>query len=371
MLAELTTHPIAESRLPTVDFDQLGFGNVFSDHMFTMDYSDGRWHSPTIKPYGPLQIDPAAASIHYGQSVFEGLKAFRGADGKIRLFRPDMNAKRLNGSCRRLCIPIVDRAGFVEAVRRLVWLDRNWIPSVRGQSLYIRPLIFGTEPHLDVRPSENFKLVVMTAPVRTYYMSNTVGIALKVQDVFTRAAPGGTGFAKTAGNYGASLFPGHQARTEGYDQALWLDGAEHRYIEEVGQMNIFFRLRDRVITPALRGTILPGVTRDSVIQLLADKGVTVEERLIEIDEIVAAAKSGDLLEAFGCGTAAVVMPISRIGYKDREIEINSSINERLTAALYDEITAIQFGEIEDRHDWTVLVDERRVAGQNAAVPEPG
>ena len=356
MLSDLTIQKVARSRLPDVDFDHLGFGNVFSDHMFTLDYTNGAWRNPQILPYGPIALDPATASIHYGQSIFEGLKAFRGNDAVIRIFRPDMNAKRLNGSCQRLCIPIIDRALFVEAVRRLVQIDHAWIPSLRGQSLYIRPLVFGTEPHLDVRPSEKFKLVIMTAPVRTYYMNNSTGVALKVQEKFTRAAPGGTGFAKTAGNYGASLLPGHLAREQGFDQALWLDGAEHRYIEEVGQMNIFFRLRDKIITPELRGTILPGVTRDSVITLLRDQGYVVEERLIDVAEIISAIRTGELQEAFGAGTAAVVMPVSRIGYQDEVFDIGNGIAGELTQKLYQDITAIQYGEIEDRYGWTIIVE---------------
>lgn len=361
MLNDLTVRRITESRLSTVDYNHLGFGDVFSDHMFTLDYREGGWRDPQIVPYGPLSLEPGVATLHYGQSVFEGMKAFYGADGVTRLFRPDMNAKRLNGSCQRLCIPILDRSLVTEAICRLVALDIDWVPRQRGQSLYLRPLVFGTEPHLEVRPSEAFKFIVMTSPVRTYYMSTSVGIGLQVQDKFTRAAPGGTGFAKTAGNYGASLLPGHKAREDGFDQALWLDGAEHRYVEEVGQMNIFFRFKDRVITPALRGTILPGVTRDSIITLLADQGIEVEQRLIEIDEIVAAIGDGSLLEVFGAGTAAVVMPISRIGYRGETLTINDGKAGSLTEQMYNEITAIQYGEAEDRHGWTLAVDDKFAA----------
>ena len=365
MLDGLTVHKVAQSRLNKVDFDNLGFGNVFSDHMFTLDYSEGHWHSPQIVPYGPIQLEPGTASLHYGQSIFEGLKAFRGSDGVIRVFRPDMNAKRLNGSCQRLCIPILDRDGVVEAVRRLVKLDHAWIPHQRGQSLYIRPLVIGCETHLDVRPSEEFKFIIMTSPVRTYYMSNSVGVGLKVQDKFTRAAPGGMGFAKTAGNYAASLYPGHKARADGFDQALWLDGAEHRYVEEVGQMNIFFRFKDKVVTPALHGTILPGVTRDSVITLLRDKGVDVEERLIEIEEITQGIREGTMLEAFGAGTAAVVMPVSRIGYKDEIFNIGNGASGEMTQMLYDQVTAIQFGETEDRYGWNMIIETDAVAEAEA------
>jgi branched-chain amino acid aminotransferase len=358
MLSELRIHRVADSRLAGVDFDDLGFGRVFADHMFTLDYTDGRWHSPQIVPYGPLALDPAVAALHYGQTVFEGLKAFRGSDGVIRVFRPDLNAKRLNGSCQRLCIPVLDRPLFLAAIRRLLQIDHAWIPRQRGQAqaLYIRPIIFGTEAHLDVRPSRAFKFVIMTSPVQTYYGSNAVGIGLQVQEKFSRAAPGGTGFAKTAGNYGASLLPGYLSRQAGFDQALWLDSAEHRYVEEVGQMNIFFKLPDKVITPALRGTILPGVTRDSIIALLRDQGYTVEERLIEIEQVIGAIRTGELAECFGCGTAAVVMPVSRIGYRGETLTINQGEPGPLTQALYREISAMQTGELEDRYGWNMIVE---------------
>ena len=366
MLSDLSIQKVSNSRLPDVDYDNLGFGDVFSDHMFTLDYADGHWHNPQILPYGPIMLTPGVASIHYGQSVFEGLKAFRGKDGAIRIFRPDMNAKRLNGSCQRLCIPTLDRDLVLEAVKRLVQLDHAWIPHKRGQSLYIRPIVFGTESHLDVRPSKEFKFIIMTSPVRTYYVSTSVGVGLKVQEKFTRAAPGGTGFAKTAGNYAASLLPGHMAREAGFDQALWLDGAEHRYIEEVGQMNIFFRLGDKIITPTLRGTILPGITRESVITLLQDKGYKVEERLIEIEEIIQAIRSGELREAFGAGTAAVVMPVSRLGYRDETFSIGNGASGELTQELYEQITAIQFGEVEDRYDWNMMVEQEAITATAAA-----
>lgn len=356
MLHDLVHHRVSRSRLGDVDFNDLGFGNVFSDHMFTLDYADGRWHNPQIVPYGPISLEPGTASLHYGQSVFEGLKAFRGSDGEIRVFRPDMNARRLLDSCERLCIPPIDPALVVAAIEELVQLEHEWIPSERGQSLYLRPIIFGSESHLEVRPSSEFKFIIMAAPVRTYYMTNSVGVGLQVQQKFTRAAPGGTGYAKTAGNYGASLLPGHRSREQGFDQALWLDGAEHRYVEEVGQMNIFFKLHDRIITPALRGTILPGVTRDSVITLLRDQGVAVEERLIEIEEIAAAIRNACLSEAFGAGTAAVIMPVSRIGYGGETLTINEGKTGAVTQQMYDAITEIQFGERDDPHGWTTVIE---------------
>ena len=356
MLKGLSMQVTERSRLPDVDFEQLGFGGVYSDHMFLLDYRDGAWRSPRIVPYGPLPIAPGVASLHYSQSVFEGLKAFRGVDGGIRLFRPDMNAKRLQASCERLCIPSIETDLFITAIKKLVELDQDWIPERRGQSLYIRPLIVGTEEHLDVRPSQQFLFVIMTAPVRTYYLHGSTGVGLLAQDTYTRAAPGGTGYAKTGGNYAASLRPGQSSREAGYDQALWLDGIEHRYIEEVGQMNIFFKFRQSVVTPELRGTILPGITRDSIITLLRERGMPIEERRISIDEVLQGIESGELEEVFGAGTAAVVTPVGRIGYQGRDYVINENRSGALTQSLYDQILSIQIGETGDTHGWITLVE---------------
>ncbi|MCH8842445.1 MAG: branched-chain amino acid aminotransferase [SAR324 cluster bacterium] len=355
MLETLTIDRIAESRRPGVDFNQLGFGNVFSDHMFSMVYTGGQWRQPEILPYGDIGLAPGVATLHYGQTVFEGLKAFRGADGTVRVFRPDKNIQRLRASCERLCIPMIDDEIFYEAIRLLIEIDHAWIPAKRGQALYIRPIIFGTESHLEVRPSATFRFLMMTSPVRTYYEDNMAAIALKVDERYARSAPGGTGSAKTAGNYAASLLPGDLARREGFDQVLWLDGAEHRYVEEVGQMNIFFRFRDEVITPELRGTILPGVTRDSVLVLLRDFGVPVAERRISIDEVMQAGRRSDLLESFGAGTAAVIAPVGRISFRGETLTVNENRMGELTRRLYEEITAIQTGEIADRHGWNMLV----------------
>lgn len=365
MLTDLRIHPVEHSRIDQVDFDRLGFGGVYSDHMFVMEYRDGHWCDPRIEPYGPLSLAPGVASLHYGQSIFEGLKAFYGVDGAIRLFRPDRNAARLNASAERLCIPAIDPALFVAAVKRLVRIDRDWIPRRRGESLYIRPLLIGTEEYLDVRPARRYLFVIMTAPARAYFEGGA-GVALHVQDRYTRAAPGGTGFAKTGGNYAASLLPGERSRAAGYQQALWLDGVEHRYVEEVGQMNIFFRFRDRVVTPALQGTILPGVTRDSLITLLRERGHVVEERRIAIDEVIEGSRDGSLLEAFGAGTAAVVAPVGRIGYRGEDYLINAGDCGPLTRELYQAVTAIQYGETPDTRGWIETVDEPATAAAPAA-----
>jgi branched-chain amino acid aminotransferase len=361
LMENLSIERVAESRRSTANYDDLGFGKLFSDHMFSMAFEDGRWHDHRIMPYGPISIAPGTGSLHYSQSAFEGLKAFRGTDGAIRVFRPDMNAKRLARSCERLCLPEVDEATFKAAVRELVRIDSSWIPTKRGQALYIRPLIFGDEEHLDVRPSDRYRFLMMASPVRAYYGDEVAPVALQVQDSYTRAAPGGVGEAKTGGNYAASLLPGERSRQAGFNQALWLDGVEHRFVEEVGQMNIFFRFGDTVVTPDLRGTILPGVTRDSVITLLHDSGVAVEERRIDIAEVVDGIKTGHLREAFGAGTAAVISPVGKIAVRGELMEINNNEVGTCTADLYDRITAIQYGETNDPHNWNMVIDDTAAA----------
>ena len=355
MLTDLSVTSVSRSRLGDVDFDNLGFGNVFSDHMFSMKYQDGRWQQPEVLPYGPVPVDPANATLHYGQAVFEGLKAFMGDDGTVRIFRPDMNYARLCDSCQRLCIPVPDADQFYGAMESLIQLDHGWIPRRRGQALYIRPLIFSDESHLEVRPSQRFRFLVMTAPVRAYFDEDAAAIDLKVEEQYTRSAPGGMGAAKTSGNYAASLFPGEEGRKQGFAQVLWLDGLEHRYVEEVGAMNIFFRIDGKVVTPSLVGTILPGVTRNSVIQLLEDAGDPVDERRIEIDEVVAAIREGRMQECFGAGTAAIIAPVGGISYRGEHSSINNSQAGEVTRRLYDEFTGIQLGEVPDRHGWNRLV----------------
>ena len=351
MLSDIELDLVPRSRREDVDFDNLGFGNVFSDHMFSMEWEDGGWRRPRIVPYGPIAMEPGNATLHYGQAVFEGLKAFRGVDGRVRVFRPDMNARRLEASCDRLCVPRVDPAVFLGAVERLVAVDRAWVPERRGESLYIRPIIFGSEAHMEVRPSRTFRMLVMTCPVRSYFDESMPAVTLKVEDVHTRAAPGGTGAAKTAGNYAGSLYPAELARREGYMQVLWLDGVEHRYVEEVGAMNIFFRIDGHIVTPELRGTILPGITRDAAITLLREHGHEVVERRIAIDEIVEASKGGLLEEAFGAGTAAVISPVGTMAYRGEEIRVNANASGPVTQWLYDRITGIQLGERDDPHGW--------------------
>ena len=343
------------SRRSEVDPARLGFGDHFSDHLFSLRYEDGAWGQPEIVPLGPIPVHPGCLALHYGQSVFEGLKAFRGADRKVRIFRANRNAARFAESCRRLCIPPLPEGVFEAAVEAIVRMDHEWIPTGRGEALYVRPLVFAEDAHLQVRPSKRYRFLIFTAPVANYYDRAAGAVSLKAQSRYTRAAPGGVGFAKTGGNYAAALFPSTESIAEGFDQSLWLDGNEHRFVEEVGQMNIFFDFDGRVATPDLRGTILPGVTRDSVLTLLRDRGIEVEERRIEIEEVLGRSEDGTLREAFGAGTAAVITPIGRIGYEGKMYDINGGSSGPLGAELYDSLIAIQLGEREDRHGWNRVI----------------
>ena len=357
-LSDFPVTRVAHSRLAQVDFDQLGFGAIFSDHMFSMDYRDGGWTDPRIHPYGPLELEPGVSMLHYGQTVFDGYKAFRGVDGTARIFRPQMNARRLYDSCLRLCIPIMPadelQSIMINATSELIQLDHAWIPPKRGQSLYVRPLIIATETTLEVRAASSYRFMIMTSPVGAYFGDALNGVSLRVEDRYTRAASiGGLGAAKTAANYAASLLPGADSQAQGFDQVLWLDSNEHRFVEEVGAMNIFFRIDDKVVTPPLGGSILPGIVRDSTLTLLDDWGVAVEQRPIAIDEIIDAFRQGRLTEVFGAGTAAVICPVASIGYRGEVFEVAAPTPGELTQRLYDELTGIQYGEVEDRHGWNL------------------
>jgi branched-chain amino acid aminotransferase len=359
-LSDFPVTPVQQSRLSQVDFDNLGFGAIFCDHMFSMEYAGGAWRNPEILPYQAIPLEPGVAMLHYGQTVFDGYKAFRGVDADVRIFRPEMNARRLHDSCRRLCIPAMGvdemRDIMINATRQLIELDQDWIPSRWGQSLYIRPLVIGTEATLEVRAADSYRFLIMTSPVGSYFTNLEKGVSLRVEDRFTRAASiGGLGAAKTAANYAASLLPGYESRQQGFDQVLWLDGNEHRYVEEVGAMNMFFKIGGKVVTPPLGGSILPGVVRDSVLTLLDDWGMPAEERRIGIDEVVEAFRAGEVEEMFGAGTAAVICPVASIGYKDEVFALASASPGELTQRLYDEITGIQYGKLPDRYDWTVRV----------------
>lgn len=336
--------------------DNLGFGHYFTDHMFIMDYTKGKgWHDPRIVPYQPLTLEPSSMVFHYGQTVFEGLKAYRTADGNIQLFRPDANFKRLNHSNERLCIPAIDEELALEALKKLVDIDRDWVPSAPGTSLYIRPFIIATEPFLGVHPSSNYLFIIIMSPSGSYYASGINPVKIMVEERFVRAVVGGTGEAKTGGNYASSLIGQVIAEKEGYAQTLWLDGKENRYIEEVGSMNIFFKINGTVITPALTGSILPGITRDSMIKVLKSKNIPVEERRIAIDEVVEASQNGTLEEVFGTGTAAVISPVGELKYLDHKIIINDGKIGEVSQMLYNTLTGIQYGELEDSFGWVVRI----------------
>ncbi len=335
---------------------KLGFGKVFTDHMFVMNYTEGKgWHDARIVPYQPLTLDPSAMVFHYGQEMFEGLKAYRGADGKARLFRPDMNAKRTNATNKRLCIPQLPEEDFVEAVRAVVEVDQDWIPQEDGTSLYIRPFIIATDEFLGVAPSKTYLFIIILSPSGAYYESGLAPVGIWIEDDYVRAVRGGMGFAKTGGNYAASLAAQVKAHDDGYSQVLWLDGVERKYIEEVGAMNIFFKIDGKIVTPMLNGSILPGITRNSVIEVCKSWGYEVEERKISVDELLDAQKSGKLEECFGTGTAAVISPVGKLRYKDDVMTINGNEIGEVSQKLYDTITGIQWGKIEDTFGWTMDV----------------
>lgn len=335
-----------------LDQSTLGFGKYYTDHMFIMNYDDGQgWHDARIVPYGPISLDPAAMCLHYGQEVFEGMKAYKTEDGGIQLFRPEKNMARLNVSNERLCIPLIDEAFCVEAIKKLVEVDQDWIPTEPGTSLYIRPFIFAIDPHVGVHPAKHLMFVVILSPVGAYYPEGLNPVNIYVEQKYVRAVKGGMGFTKTAGNYAASLKAQDEAEKIGYTQVLWLDGVERKYIEEVGTMNVFFIIGDEVITPELSGSILAGVTRMSVVELLKSKGYKVSERKISIDELYAAHDNGTLKEAFGTGTAAVISPIGTFEWNGKKITVGDGGIGETSQMLYDTITGIQCGRIKDEFNW--------------------
>lgn len=343
------------SRIDTVDFENLGFGEVFSDHIFSMVYMDEEWTSPQIIPFGKIEILPSLCALHYGQAVFEGIKAFYTENGSVNIFRPEKYHERLNRSCRRLCIPEIDFDIFIEGLEGLLKLDRAWVPKKRGCSLYIRPFIFATDNHIGVRVSKSYRFIIITSPVGAYFEEGTSPVNLITSGEYARAIKGGLGAAKTPANYASSLLPAHEAKKNGFTQVLWLDAMEKRYIEEVGTMNIFFLIEDELITPPLRGTILAGVTRDTIITLARDWNIDVMERKISIDEVSLAARDGRLKEVFGAGTAAVVSPVSTIQHNNATITIDDGKTGTLSQKLYSEITKIQYGETADKFGWCHLL----------------
>ena len=338
------------------DEDKLSFGKQFTDHMFLMDYKEDKgWHDARIVPYGPLALDPSTNVLHYGQGVFEGLKAYKTEDNRVLLFRPDENAKRLKSSCERLCIPPIDESDVVEAITKLVKTDIDWVPSSKGTSLYIRPFIISTDPFLGVHPSHSYLFMIILSPVGPYYPSGLNPTSIYVEDFYKRASKGGMGHVKTMGNYAASLIAQQKAEKLNCIQTLWLDAHEGKYIEEVGAMNVFFVIDNKVITPKLSGSILPGITRKSTLEIAKSLGFEVEERIISIDDVVSALKSGGLSECFGTGTAAVISPVGELIYKDTKYVINDNKIGQISQKLYDTLTGMQYGKIEDSFGWTVQV----------------
>ncbi|UFU01177.1 branched-chain amino acid aminotransferase [Radiobacillus kanasensis] len=348
------THTTSKKTKPNPD--TLEFGKIFTDHMFIMDYSqENGWHSPRIIPYQPITLDPAAIVFHYGQTVFEGLKAYKTKEGHARLFRPNKNMERLNRSNRRLCIPEIDEEFALQAIEKLVSLEKEWIPTAPGTSLYIRPFIISTEPYLGVAPSKKYQFIIILSPVGAYYKEGINPVRIAVEQTFVRAVNGGTGEAKTAGNYASSLKAQEVVSEKGYAQVLWLDGLEKKYIEEVGSMNMFFKVDGEVITPSLNGSILEGVTRNSVIALLKHWGIPVTEKKISMDEIYEAHQNGVLEEAFGTGTAAVISPVGELAWNGEPLTINDGEIGNIAKKLYDTLTGIQYGTEKDVFNWVIEV----------------
>ncbi|MEM1321249.1 MAG: branched-chain amino acid aminotransferase [Bacteroidota bacterium] len=341
-----------QSNLSNVDFDAIPFGRTFSDHMFVADYRDGKWTNPRIVPFGHFQVHPATLALHYGQSIFEGMKASVDKNGQPMLLRPEMHARRLNASAARMCMPDFPEDLFVEALHALVDIDRNWIPPKDGSALYIRPMMFADGEFIGVQASDSYKMLIFTGPVGPYYPKP---VRLIVEEKYVRAAVGGVGEAKTAGNYAASLLPAQLAKKKGYDQVVWMDAKEFKYIQEVGTMNLFFVIDGKVVTPATDGAILKGITRDMIMTILRDKGYTVEERPISIDEVVEAYHKGLLQEAFGAGTAAVVAQVSDITYRDLQMDLPAPKDQKISLLAKSIINGLRSGEIEDTYGWTIPV----------------
>ena len=331
----------------------LGFGKFFTDHMFIMDYSqEAGWHDARIIPFANISLHPASTVLHYGSEIFEGLKAYRRADGKVQLFRPMENIRRMNSSAERLCLPQIPEDLALEVLTKFVSFEQEWTPSAEGTSLYIRPFMFGNDETLGVHAVHNATFVIITSPVGSYYKEGINPVKIMIEDQDVRAVRGGTGYAKCGGNYAASNRAGERAEKQGYSQVLWLDGVERKYIEEVGAMNVMFKINGEIVTPMLSGSILPGITRKSCIEVLKDKGYKVSERLLSIDELAEALANGTLEEAWGCGTAAVVSPIGELCYKGVKYTINNGQIGEVTQMLYDTLTGIQWGKIEDTYSWT-------------------
>ncbi|MDT3740997.1 MAG: branched-chain amino acid aminotransferase [Candidatus Kapabacteria bacterium] len=355
-MPEIKVTKTEKSRISDVNWDNLGFGVYFSDHIFVAEYKDGSWNEGEIVPYGPIPMEPTMCTLHYGQSIFEGLKAFKSVDGGVNLFRPDRNATRLNHSGSKVCIPPFDESHFIDALVQLIKVDKDWVPEKRGHSLYIRPLAFGDGNFLGVHSSKTFKLIIMTSPVASYYPEGLAPVKILVAKDFVRAVRGGLGSAKTAANYAASLLASEKAKKEGYSQVLWLDAVNRHFVDEVGAMNIMFVIGDELVTPPLdTGTILRGVTRETVLELAEDFGLKITERPITIEDVFVSFKEGQLREVFGTGTAAVISPVGQLHYNGETIIINDNQIGPVAQKFYDTITGLQYGDIKDTKDWILNI----------------
>jgi branched-chain amino acid aminotransferase len=349
---DISVKKTKESRVNQLDQDNIQFGKLYSDHMLVAHYENGAWLPAEIVPFGNLSLNPATTFMHYGQAIFEGVKAYKDSEGNASIFRPEDNMKRFNRSAERMGMPSVPEELFVEGMQQLIDLDRDWIPQADGSSLYIRPFMFATDEFIGVKPAEKFTFMIITSPAGLYYAKP---VSIYVHDKYVRAFPGGIGFTKAAGNYGATMFPTAEVRKMGYDQILWMDGLEHKYVQEIGTMNFFVVIGDKVLTPNLGDTILEGVTRDSVITLLKAKGITVEERPVSIDEIVAAYKAGTLKEAFGTGTAASISRIGDMTYQDLKMELPAIKEDDIASTLKKELNDIRYSRTPDTHGWLVKI----------------
>ncbi len=340
------------SRISEVDFNNIPFGKIFSDHMFLADYKDGEWSNPRIEPYRDLNLSPANSAIHYGQSIFEGMKAFKSQSDEVLLFRPYKNFERFNLSAERMCMPSIPEDIFIEGLRTIIDLDRNWVPPKEGEALYVRPYMFAMDDYIGIKPSDTYSFMIFTCPVGAYYAEP---VRVKIETKYTRAVKGGVGFAKAAGNYAASLYPSKMAREQGFHQLIWTDGQEHRFVEESGTMNVMFIIDGVLRTPPTGETILNGVTRDSVLTIIRDWGMEVNESPIEVKELVEALESGKLSEAFGTGTAATIAPIEAIGHEDKVFELGYQSEGALSTKILTELEAIKRGQIEDRFGWNMAI----------------
>uniref|UniRef100_UPI004048CA7A branched-chain amino acid aminotransferase n=1 Tax=Roseivirga sp. TaxID=1964215 RepID=UPI004048CA7A len=349
---DISVEKVSQSRIDSLDVQNIPFGKLYSDHMFIADYKNGQWESPRIVPFQNISMSPANMTLHYAITIFEGMKAYKNAQGEVLLFRPEMNAKRLNISAERMCIPDVPEALFMEALTQLIDLDRNWVPDAPNTSLYIRPFVFSTDEYIGIRPAERFRFMIITCPVGAYY---SAPVKVKIETKFSRAFEGGTGYAKTGGNYASGLYPAKLARAKGFDQLVWTDGKSHEFIEESGTMNVMFVINDTLITSQTSGTILKGITRDSVLTLARDWGMKVEERNVSVKEVVEAAKNGTLQEAFGVGTAATIAHIAQIGHQDEVFELLPIENRIFSNRVLKTLDEIKTGQVEDKFGWTLKI----------------